>query len=450
MLSYHYVKNVINYVKNSQLSREQLLAVQEERWRKLVHFAYKKSPYYQRIMREQGLNPATALPTDFPILTKQIIQNHFDEIVTDPKIKQKEVHAYVEQGNPNKLYLNNYLVLKTSGSSGQPGYFVSTPEEVVAGVSPSVARGPVGQRRYKKRIAMIGFPNSFAGSSQTMNFCNRLWLARRLVDYRAISIEQPFEQVLKELNEFQPHILSGYAKLLLLVADAQRAGAIHLRPDSIDSGGETLLETDRRYLKETFGCAVNNHYGSTEGFSMGVCRDGESAIELHEDHLVFGITPTETHITNLHGFTMPLIRYQMRDILVPRSFEEAKPFQRVECQIGRSDEIPYFVTETNNKVTVHPLAFDPLMPPGVKSFFMVSQRPNHVAFHILIDEKYDAQTQNILATVDTVLADFFRDKGLPHLEVEVVHERDYRVNAKSGKTTFWRQQVRLVDSGETK
>lgn len=50
---------------------------------------------------------------------------------------------------------------------------------------------------------------------------------------------------------------------------------------------------------------------------------------------------------------MPLIRYQMRDILIPRSLAEAKPFQRVESQIGRSDEIPYFITEENNKVTVH-------------------------------------------------------------------------------------------------
>lgn len=441
MLSFQYVKHVVIYSKVSKMSREQMLAIQEERWRKLVHHAYKHSPYYARIMKQRGLDPKTAQPSDFPILTKKLIQDHFDEIVTDRSIKQKDVHDYVQRGNPDELFLGKYLVLKTSGSTGQPGYFVSTPEEVVAGVSPSVARGPVGQRRLKKRIAMIGFPKSFAGSSQTMSFCNRIWLARQLVDYKAISIEQPFENVLKELEEFQPHILSGYAKLLLLVADAQRSGKIHIQPDSIDSGGETLLETDRRYLKETFGCAVNNHYGSTEGFSMGVCRDGERAIELYEDHLIFGINEHETHITNLHGFTMPLIRYQMRDILVPRSLEEARPFQKVECQIGRSDEIPYFITEENNKVTVHPLAFDPLMPEGVKSFFMVSEKANRVAFHILVDEKYSDKTMAILHRVDSTLKKFFKEKGLKKIEILVVHEQDYNLNAKSGKTTFWRNEV---------
>ena len=227
------------------------------------------------------------------------------------------------------------------------------------------------------------------------------------------------------------------------MADAQRAGKIALRPDSIDSGGETLLETDRRYLKETFACPVNNHYGSTEGFSMGVGRDGDTAIELFEDHLIFGINEEDTHITNLNAYTMPLIRYQMRDILIPRSLEEARPFRRVEPQIGRSDEIPYFITEENDRVTVHPLAFDPLMPEGVKSFFMVSEKPNQVGFHILLDEKHLAEKERILKTVEGVLKDFFIAKGLPRLQIQVAHEVDYGVNLRSGKTTFWRHQVLL-------
>ncbi|HEY8271824.1 MAG TPA: hypothetical protein VIG33_13115 [Pseudobdellovibrionaceae bacterium] len=423
------------------MDRQATLALQEARWRKLVRHAYEKSPYYSRIMKENRLSPETAKPSDFPLLTKKIIQEHFDEIVTDPSIKQRNVHEHVEKGNSEALYLGRYHILKTSGSTGQPGYFISSSEEVIAGISPSIARGHVGRRRFKKRICMVGFPKSFAGSSQVMSFCNRIWLARRLVNYRPISIEQPFENVLKELNDFQPHILSGYAKLLLLVADAQRSGKIKLSPDSIDSGGEQLLETDRRYLKETFGCAVNNHYGSTEGFAMGICRDGENFIELFEDHLIININEADTHITNLDGFTMPLIRYQMRDILIPHSSGIATPFQRVEPLIGRSDEIPYFITEENDRVTVHPLAFDPLMPEGVKSFFMVSEKVNRVAFHIFIDEKYLNLKQQILSNVQALLLEFFSQKGLPTLAIDVVYEQDYRVNTRSGKTTFWRNHV---------
>src|SRR5258708_23357291 len=51
-------------------------------------------------------------------------------------------------------------------------------------------------------------------------------------------------------------------------------------PDSVESGGEQLLDADRRYLKDVFKCLIVNHYGSTEACSMGVCRDEDNSIEL--------------------------------------------------------------------------------------------------------------------------------------------------------------------------
>lgn len=440
-LSFKYVRTLINYVRNSDHTREQILNIQEKRWRKLVRHAYKNSPYYNRIMKERGLSPKTARPEDFPVLTKKIIQEHFEELVTDPAIRQGAVHAHVEKGNPDELYLGKYYILKTSGSTGKPGYFLFNSQEMIEGVTPSIARAPVGIRRRKKRITLIGFPSSFAGSSQSVRFGNSLWIAKKLLDYRAISIEQPFENVIAEMNEFQPHVVSGYAKLLLLLADAQRSGKLNIHPDSLQSGGEQLLESDRRYLREIFQCPVHNHYGCTEGFSLGISRDGEDSMELFEDHIKFRLGEEETYITNLHSMTMPLINYQMRDVLVARDLSEAKPFMRIEPTIGRSDEIPYFTTEEDGKVTVHPLAFDPILPPGVKSFFMSCEKPNHVTFHIMIDQKYDFYTEEILSDIRARLKEFFDQKNLSNVIFQVVHEENYGVSEITGKTQFWRQTI---------
>jgi phenylacetate-CoA ligase len=439
--SIRYVKTLVKYVKTSSLNRDQVLEIQEQNWRALVRHAHKHSRYYARIMKERNLSAETAQPGDFPVLTKQIIQDHFNEIVTDPKIQQNEVHAHVLKGNPDDLYLGKYYILKTSGSSGQPGYFVFDAAEMIAGITPSIARAPVGIRRRKKKITMLGFPKSFAGSSQTMRFGNNLWIAKRVLDYKAISIEQPFEEVVRQMNEFQPHVVSGYAKLLLLLADAQRKGQLHIRPDSLQSGGEQLLDSDRRYLRDTFQCPVHNHYGSTEGFSLGICRDDENTMELYDDHVHIRIGEEETYLTNLHSFTMPLINYQIRDVLIPRPLAEARPFTRIETTIGRSDEIPYFTTEENGKVTVHPLAFDPIMPVGVKSFFMSCDKTNHVVFHTFIDEKYALKTEEILENVRRGLKNFFAEKNLSNVQFEVIREEDYGVNARTGKTQFWRKTV---------
>ncbi len=441
MKSWKYIKTLIRYVKTSKLSREELLQVQEDNWRAMLRFAHKHSKYYARIMKERNLSVDSAQPEDFPFLTKQIIQDHFDEIVTDPKIRQKDVHAHVLKGDPDALYLGKYYILKTSGSSGMPGYFVFNAKEMIEGVTPSIARAPAGVRKWKKKITLLGFPKSFAGSSQTVRFGNNLWIAKRLLEYKPISIEQPFEEVIKQMNEFQPDVVSGYAKLLLLLADAKRKGDLKINPSSLQSGGEQLLDSDRRYLRDTFQCPVHNHYGSTEGFSLGICRDNESSMELYEDHVHFRLGADETYITNLHSWTMPLINYQIRDILIPRDISEAKPFRRVEPTIGRSDEIPYFTTEQAGKVTVHPLAFDPIMPTGVKSFYISCDKPNHVVFHTFIDQKYEEQMDQIFAEVRKGLKQFFADQNLSNVKFEVVHEKDYGVNARTGKTQFWRRTL---------
>ncbi len=415
--------------------------IQKQKWLKLLKFVNKKSPYYSNIIKHINKPLELIVPQDFPVLTKKIIQEHFNEIVTDSKINQSEVHNHVESHDPTQLYLGKYHILKTSGSSGKPGYFLSSSTEVIEGVAPTVARGHKGIRRRKKRISMIGFPRSYAGSSQTMSFCDKIWIAKKFVEYHPVSIEQPFENVISQLNEIQPHVLSGYAKLLLLLADAQASGKLKIHPDSIESGGELLLNTDRNYLKEVFKCPVNNHYGSTEGFSMGICRDNESGIELFEDHLIFEILPTETRITNLNNFVMPLINYQMRDILVPKGISKTSPFQIVENAIGRTDEIPYLTTLEKDKITIHPLAFDPLMPHGVKTFSMVCDKPNSVTYKIFIDHNHKHLSSNIQAETLKVLKDFFNKKGLSTIEVIVELTDDYDVNLQTGKSQIWRQSV---------
>lgn len=432
---------IYKYVQVSKTTRSEMLALQNKKWQRLLQYVNKNSPYYSAIIKNLALPLEQIRPQHFPVLTKKVIQEHFDQIVTDRRIQLKGIHQHVETKSPDQLYLNRYHILKTSGSSGQPGYFLASSNEVVSGIAPSVARGHVGIRRKKKKICMLGFPKSYASSSQTMSFCNRLWIARKMVDYFPITMEQPIEDIIQTLNKIQPHVVSGYAKILLLLADAQRLGKLKISPDSLESGGELLLNTDRKYLKDIFSCPVNNHYGSTEGFAMGICRDNENAIELFEDHLIFDIHETETHITNLDNYTMPLIRYQMRDQLIIKNAQLAQPFQKVEVGIGRSDEIPYFTTLENNKVTVHPLAFDPLMPQGVKSFSMSCDKPNSIKYNIYLDEKFRSEENHIKSETLEILHDFFQQKKLGHIEIAVDVADDYLLNPQSGKTQMWRNAV---------
>jgi len=440
MLSLRYFLSVLKYRKISQLTREQMLELQHKSWLKLLKFVSKKSPYYSEIIKKINLPLNEIKPEHFPILTQKDIDMHFDQIVTNPQIKLKELITHAETHTPEELYLNRYHILKTSGTTGTPHYFLSETKEVIDSIAPSVARSSRAKRpKEKKRICMLGLPNSYCSSNQNLNVTNQLWIAKRFVDYQLIPMDQPIEQVIETLNNLKPHVISGYAKLLLILADAKRAGKLKISPDSLESGGEPLLHTDRKYLKEVFNCKINNHYGSTEGYSMGVCRDEEDSMELFEDHIIFEISKNKVYITNLHNFTMPLIRFQMNDVLVPISNYTPSPFLRVECGVGRPEGISYFTTLKNDQITVQPIEMDPLMPEGVKTFTLLGEKANHVNCNIFIDEKYLSQTESIKSKTETILKDFFDKKGLNNILIEVKVEKDYKINPFSLKTQLWKK-----------
>ena len=71
--------------KNLKLSKEQIKLLQQEKFIKLVRFAAQKSPYYQKIAKN-NIDINNCKPEDFPILTKETLIKEFDNIVTDKQI----------------------------------------------------------------------------------------------------------------------------------------------------------------------------------------------------------------------------------------------------------------------------------------------------------------------------------------------------------------------------
>lgn len=437
--SLRYISYVLKYRKNSLLSREQLLVFQKKEWFKLLKHIQKKSPYYSEIIQKINLPLEQITPEHFPVLTQKDLDLNFDHIVTDPKIKLKSVIQHAENNTPDKLYLDQYYIMRTSGTSGTPHYFVATTKDILNSIAPSVARSPEGSKKSKekRRICMLGLKNSYTSANQNLNITNQLWIAKKFVDYRLISMDQPFENIVQELNQFQPHSVSGYAKLLLLLADAQRQGALQIHPESLESGGEPLLKTDRKYLKDVFKCAVNNHYGSTEGSSMGICRDDEEDMELFEDHIIFEIKKDMVYITNLHNYTLPLIRFQMNDVLVPTEKQTFTPFLKVETGVGRPEGIAYFSTSENGKISIQPMEVDPLFPEGVKTFSIKCERPNHILFILFLDEKYQEQSPTIIEKSITALKNYFKERNLNQVEIEIQISKDYKINPNSLKTQLF-------------
>ena len=101
-------------------TRKLLEAHQADALRSLREYAYAHSPFYQQFHR--GLYDAPL--QELPVLTKAMMMEHFDDLVTDRAIRLEEAKAHMRTLTRDEHYLDRYWVNATSGSSGHPGLFL--------------------------------------------------------------------------------------------------------------------------------------------------------------------------------------------------------------------------------------------------------------------------------------------------------------------------------------
>ena len=101
-------------------TRQQLEMHQAVALLSLREYAYAHSPFYQRF--HQGLTDAPL--SELPVLTKAMLMEHFDDLVTDRANRLEAVKAHMANLSDDERFLGRYRVIATSGSSGHPGIFL--------------------------------------------------------------------------------------------------------------------------------------------------------------------------------------------------------------------------------------------------------------------------------------------------------------------------------------
>jgi phenylacetate-CoA ligase len=87
-------------------------------------------------------------------------------------------------------------------------------------------------------------------------FVQRLWLTHI----------EPLEEIIAQLNRFQPHVLLAYANVLEVLAREALAGRLRLGRDrvlrQVINMSEPLSEGAKRLISEAFGLLVTNNYAT--------------------------------------------------------------------------------------------------------------------------------------------------------------------------------------------
>ena len=340
--------------RNARLTPQELSKRRLIKFRRFVGFINKRSPYYARIIRQRGIDVSSCVPEDFPILTKQTLMEHFDEIVTTPAITKDGIADFLSRSNdPFELYRGKFTVLHTSGSSGEVGYFVYSRSDWSRGYAQFSGLHPFSLRR--RTTAYFGATQGhFAGVTLFLT-CRRS-LLKLLYRAEIFEINGPLQPVIDRLNALQPDMVSGYPSALLVLAHRQLAGELRIAPSFMDAGGEPLSPDTRRVIEKAFPVSLLDLYASTEHMLMAMEHPMHRSMYLLEDDLIFELHPDHLCVTNIFNRTLPLIRYRMDDVL--QAMPDADwhlPYTRVKGLVGRMEQALVFTNRHGSEDFICPI-----------------------------------------------------------------------------------------------
>ena len=177
----------------------------------------------------------------------------------------------------------------------------------------------------------------------------------------------PLPEVVETLNGYQPEAVITYPSFVRRLVEEQMAGRLRIAPEKFSTVAETLTQDVRDLAEETWGAPVLNVYGSTETALIGVECPWTSGLHVPEDLLIVevvdendrpvpaGITGQKVLITTLFNHALPLIRYELSDLV---SVAEGpcpcgRPHFRLASIEGRQEDVLSLPGRSRRRVKVH-------------------------------------------------------------------------------------------------
>ncbi|MGN0706913.1 MAG: phenylacetate--CoA ligase family protein [Faecalibacterium sp.] len=355
--------------KYQKLPAAQRQKLQQQRLWKLVDYAKANSPYLGKLYADV---PKDHSLSDLPPTNKRDLMEHWNDWVTDPSVTLEQINAFMlDKDNIGRKWQNKYMVITTSGSTGDPLVMLcdDTVNNVMGAISASrsYARKEDLRAFIRKGGKSIGvFADGgfyLANSSIRSRLLAMPWKKRQLGISSAL---YPTEKIVDQLNRFQPAMLGGYPSNLELLIDEQKSGRLHISPVIIMTGGEHLSDSLRKRLADAFHCYVQTSYACTEGGAVA-CECIRQHFHLNDDWVIVepvdaagnpvpdGQLADKYFLTNLYNYTQPMIRYQVTDRIIyhsePCSCGNPSPWIEVE---GRSDDVLTF-EKNGSELRIPPL-----------------------------------------------------------------------------------------------
>jgi len=303
-----------------------LSAYQEHRLAVIINQAYSHVPYYRKLFNKLGLRPSDIRSMDdlkkLPLLTKDTVRTSGLSLIAD---------------NAERYHPISY---RTSGTTGAPLEFYLDKNANILEFAYYWRHWSWAGFKLGDRFAELG--SSYFLHRDQLNESAASWqphLRRLMLNSGQIAISRAKEMA-HAIRKYQPKFLKGMASTVYFLALClKEAGIDDLSFRAIFSTGEVLTPQYRALAESVLNCPVLDSYGHMER-TVGISQCMQGGYHINSDYGFLELNDHKTSAgdntllgravgTSLYNLAMPLIRYDVGDVI--EFFTEPKS-----CPCGRT------------------------------------------------------------------------------------------------------------------
>jgi len=327
----------------NQISTWKSLDSTEIRQRQIIRFnaifqhAKNNSVFYKDLyQKHRVLNLEIKSMKDIerlPVIDKSVLRNYSLQDI-----------ATVDVSNPRKFNIRS-----TSGSTGEPFRIAyNKREDFTNQVRHFWSLRQYGYQPLKKVLIVTRYePDAVYQYEKDLKWFRTIQKLLPFFRRQIVSVYEPIEKIVEKIQKEKPYILWSTPSMLQIISYKMQEKGIKLNTPYVCFTSETVFDKQAQLFYDTLGKNLVNYYGCMESPTIGFDINMENKFRLFPNSAMFEFIDHRTEnnqhlatpvLTNLINFTMPIIRYNTKDI----AYVEDHPDFGVKYLgkfIGRLDDI---------------------------------------------------------------------------------------------------------------
>jgi phenylacetate-CoA ligase len=289
---------------------DRIRAFQDERIRRVVSWAYERSPFYRRVWDDAGVDPAVvrgvADLAGLPLIDKATIRQHEAEMLTSAGRRGwLNGHTSGTTGSPLSVWYDRETCIMTNA--------VDRRQKVWAGM------------RERDWIGLFLGRTVVPLDQVSSPFWRANWMQRQVWFSSFHLSDELLPDYVREIRRRGLQFLEGYPSTLYILAQYLNRNGETLPMRAVFTSSETLLPIQRERIESAFACRVFDFFGHAERVAFATECELHAGKHLAEEFGFVEVTDADGAPvrdgdtgflvgTSLHNTAMPLIRYRTTDM----------------------------------------------------------------------------------------------------------------------------------------